>query len=99
MIQTIHIVEFNARFSEVGKLIKKGIPIKVVKGKAGKVVGYFGQEIAPEKKEERRLKFFSNAGIDIKKKDLQWSDEELNEMGLRNICQILTFVCPKYSIV
>jgi hypothetical protein len=82
MVQTMHIGDFKARFSEVVELIKKGVTIKVVKGRAGEVVGYFGQEIAPEKKIERKLGFFSNSGIDIKKEDLQWSDEELSEMGL-----------------
>jgi antitoxin (DNA-binding transcriptional repressor) of toxin-antitoxin stability system len=78
----MHIGDFKARFSEVVELIKQGVTIKVVKGKAGELVGYFGKDIVPEKKEERRLGFFSDSGIDIKKEDLQWSDEELNEWGL-----------------
>ncbi len=82
MVQTMHIGDFKARFSEVVELIKQGVTIKVVKGKAGELVGYFGKDIVPEKKEERRLGFFSDSGIDIKKEDLQWSDEELNEWGL-----------------
>ncbi len=82
MVKTMHIGDFKARFSEVVELIKKGVTIKVIRGRAGEVVGYFGKEIAPEKKVERKLGFFSNEGIDIKKEDLQWSDEELSEMGL-----------------
>ena len=82
MVQTMHIGDFKARFSEVVELVKKGVTIKVVKGKAGELVGYFGQDIAREKKEERRLGFFSNSGIDIKREDLQWSEQELSEMGL-----------------
>jgi hypothetical protein len=81
-VQTMHIGDFKARFSEVVELIKKGVIIKVVKGRTGEVVGYFGQGIAPEKKVERKLGSLSHLGIDIKKEDLQWSDEELSEMGL-----------------
>jgi hypothetical protein len=82
MVQTMHIGDFKARFSEVVELLKKGVTIKVVKGRANELVGYFGKELTPEKKEERRLGFFSHLGVDIKKEDLQWSEEELNEMGL-----------------
>ncbi|MBK9257912.1 MAG: hypothetical protein IPM42_20850 [Saprospiraceae bacterium] len=82
MVQTMHIGDFKARFSEVVELLKKGVTIKVVKGRSNELVGYFGKEIAPEKKEERKLGFFSDSGIDIKKEDLQWSDEELSEWGL-----------------
>ena len=81
-VQTMHIGDFKARFSEVVELLKKGVTIKVVKGKAGELVGYFGKEILPEKKEERILGSLSHLGIEIKKEDLQWSDEELEEMGL-----------------
>ncbi|MBK7636642.1 MAG: hypothetical protein IPJ13_21995 [Saprospiraceae bacterium] len=82
MVQTMHIGDFKARFSEVVELLKQGVTIKVVKGKADELVGYFGKEIPPGQKEERRLGFFSHLGIDIKKEDMQWSDEELDEMGL-----------------
>lgn len=82
MVQTMHIGDFKARFSEVVELLKKGVTIKVVKGKAGELVGYFGKEMLPKKKEERKLGFFSDSGVDIKKEDLQWSDEELSEWGL-----------------
>jgi hypothetical protein len=82
MVQTMHIGDFKARFSEVVELIKKGVTIKVVKGKAGELVGYFGKDNRLDVKDERKLGFFSDSGIDIKKEDLQWSDEELSEMGL-----------------
>jgi hypothetical protein len=82
MEQTMHIGDFKARFSEVVELIKQGVIIKVVKGRASELVGYFGKELKPEKKEERRLGFYSHLGIEIKKEDLEWSDEELEEMGL-----------------
>lgn len=82
MVQTMHIGDFKARFSEVVELIKQGVTIKVVKGKAGELVGYFGKDIVPEKKQERELGTLSHLGINIKKEDLQWSDEELSEWGL-----------------
>lgn len=82
MVQTMHIGDFKARFSEVVELLKQGVTIKVVKGKAGELVGYFGKDIAPEKKDERKLGTLSHLGIDIKKEDLQWSDAELSEWGL-----------------
>lgn len=81
MVQTMHIGDFKARFSEVVELIKQGVTIKVVKGRAGELVGYFGKA-EPEKKAERRLGSLSHLGIEIKKEDLQWTDEELEEMGL-----------------
>lgn len=82
MVQTMHIADFKARFSEVVELIKKGVTIKVVKGKAGELVGYFGKDNPPDVSVERKLGSLSHLGIDIKKEDLQWSDEELTEMGL-----------------
>ena len=82
MVRTMHIGDFKAMFSEVVELIKQGVTIKVVKGKEGEVVGYFVKDITLEKKGVRRLGTLSHLGIDIKKEDLQWSDEELTEMGL-----------------
>ena len=82
MVQTMHIGDFKARFSEVVELIKQGVTIKVVKGKAGELVGYFGKDNSPEHKQERKLGTLSHLGINIKKEDLQWSDEELSEWGL-----------------
>ena len=82
MTLTMHIGEFKARFSEVVEMIKNGVTIKVIKGKSGDLVGYFGKEITPKKPLKRKLGFFNNQGVTIKKEDLQWSDEELSEMGL-----------------
>ena len=82
MVRTMHIGDFKAMFSEVVELIKQGVTIKVVKGKEGEVVGYLVKDITLEKKGVRRLGTLSHLGIDIKKEDLQWSDEELTEMGL-----------------
>ncbi len=82
MIQTMHIADFKSRFSEVVELIKKGVTIKVIKGKAGEVVGYFGSNLLLVEKKERRLGFLADKDIDIKKEDIQWSDQELEEMGL-----------------
>ena len=81
MIQTMHIGDFKSRFSEVVELIKKGITIKVIKGKSGDVVGYFGKNLPISEKKKRRLGFLADQGVDIKKEDLQWSKEELEEMG------------------
>jgi len=81
MIQTMHIGDFKSRFSEVVELIKKGVTIKVIKRKSGDVVGYFGKNIPPSEKKKRRLGFLAENGIDIKKEDLQWSKEELEEIG------------------
>jgi hypothetical protein len=71
MVQTMHIGEFKANFSEVVELIKKGITIKVIKGKAGELVGYFDKELKPTEKQERRLGTLSHLGIDIKKTEQQ----------------------------
>lgn len=43
MTQTMHIADFKAKFSEVVKLLDKGVTIKVIKGKAGEVVGFFSK--------------------------------------------------------
>ena len=82
MTLTMHIGEFKARFSEVVELIKNGVTIKVIKGKSGELIGYFGKEMMPKKPVNRKLGFFSNQGVTINKEDLDWSDEELTEMGL-----------------
>lgn len=82
MTLTMHIGEFKARFSEVVEMIKNGVTIKVIKGKSGELVGYFGKDITPKKSLKRKLGFFNKQGVTIKKEDLQWSDEELAEMGL-----------------
>lgn len=82
MTFTMNIGEFKARFSEVVEMIKNGVTIKVIKGKSGELVGYFGKEITQKKPLKRKLGFFNNQGVTIKKEDLQWSDEELSEMGL-----------------
>ena len=82
MTLTMHIGEFKARFSEVVEMIKKGVVIKVIKGKSGEVVGYFVKDIKSEKPLNRKLGFFNSQGVSIKKEDIQWSNEELSEMGL-----------------
>jgi hypothetical protein len=82
MTLTMHIGEFKTRFSEVVEMIKKGVVIKVIKGKSGEVVGYFGKDIKSDNTFKRKLGFFNNQGVSIKKEDIQWSDEELSEMGL-----------------
>ncbi|MCC5929273.1 MAG: hypothetical protein JJU28_08520 [Cyclobacteriaceae bacterium] len=82
MTITMHIGEFKARFSEVVELIKEGKVIKVIKGKSGELVGYFGKEMKPGVPKKRELGFFKDQNIEIMKSDLQWSDEELTEMGL-----------------
>ncbi|WP_373494864.1 hypothetical protein [Aquiflexum sp.] len=56
--------------------------IKVIKGKSGELVGYFGKDIKSKKTLKRKLGFFNNQGITINKEDIQWSDEELEGMGL-----------------
>lgn len=82
MTRTMHIGEFKARFSEVVELIKTGVTIKVIKGKSGDLVGYFGKNLEPTKPVKRNLGFFNSQGVSINKEDLNWSDEELGDMGL-----------------
>lgn len=78
----MHIAEFKARFSEVTEWIKQGIVVRVIKGRSGEVVGIFKQEEA-EPPKERQLGVLSHLGpFEFKLEDLQWSDEELDEMGL-----------------
>lgn len=82
MTLTMHIGEFKARFSEVIELIKNGVTIKVIKGKSGDLVGYFGQNLEPTKPVKRNLGFFKTQGVNIKQEDLHWSDQELEEFGV-----------------
>jgi len=82
MTLTMHIGEFKARFSEVVEMLKRGVVIKVVKGKSGELVGYFGKDIKSEETYKRKLGFLNNQGINVNKEDIEWSDEELDEMGL-----------------
>lgn len=82
MTVTMNIGEFKARFSEVVELIKNGVTIKVIKGKSGDLVGYFGKNIETKKSVKRRLGFFNSQGVTVNKEDLHWSDEELAEMGV-----------------
>jgi hypothetical protein len=82
MTLTMHIGEFKARFSEVVELIKKGVTIKVIKGKSGDLVGYFGKTLESPTPDKRQLGFFSTLGVNINKEDLQWSDQELEKLGL-----------------
>ena len=71
---TIQIGELKTRFSEVVELIKKGETFKVVKGKSGDLVGYFGKTLEAPTHEKRQLGFFNTLGVNINKEDLQWSD-------------------------
>jgi hypothetical protein len=80
MTKTMHIAEFKARFSEVTEWLKQGIAVRVIKGRSGEVVGVFKQE-DPEPPKERKLGALSHLGLDISLEDLQWSDQELDEMG------------------
>jgi len=82
MTLTMHIGEFKARFSEVVELIKNGVTIKVIKGKSGELVGYFGKNLKSTTPVKRNLGFFNSQGVTVNKEDLHWSDEELAEMGL-----------------
>ncbi|MBK8635202.1 MAG: hypothetical protein IPN72_17205 [Saprospiraceae bacterium] len=82
MTQTKHIVDFKAKFSEVVKLLEQGVTIKVIKGRAGEVVGYFS------KNEEEKSKIIRPAGL-LQNKKFQLSDdfftmaaEELEEWGV-----------------
>ncbi len=82
MTLTMHIGEFKARFSEVVELIKNGVTIKVIKGKSGDLVGYFGKNLEPEKPIKRTLGFFNTQGTNINQEDLHWSEQEIEEFGL-----------------
>jgi len=55
MTQTMHIADFKAKFSEVVKLLDKGVTIKVIKGKAGEVVGFFSKNETNKKPETPRV--------------------------------------------
>lgn len=81
-MKTMHIGEFKAHFSEVVEWVKNGSIIKVIKGKNEEVVGYFGKQALGIKKPKRVLGSLSNLKINIKKKDIAWSEEELKELGL-----------------
>jgi len=52
MVQTMNIGDFKARFSEVVELVKKGVTIRVVKGKSDELVGYFGNQSPPDEKQK-----------------------------------------------
>lgn len=82
MILTMHIGEFKARFSEVTEQLKNGVTIKVIKGKSGELVGYFGKELQSPKRVKRTLGFYAKEDVRINKEDLDWSEDELQEMGL-----------------
>ncbi len=82
MTLTMHIGEFKARFSEVVEMIKNGVTIRVIKGKSGELVGYFAKDMEAKKPLKRQLGFFNKQGIKIKIEDVQWSDDELSEMGI-----------------
>lgn len=79
----MHVSEFKARFSEVIELLEQGITIRVVKGKAGNLVGYFSkkEEEAPQKT-PRPLGILQNEKVNITLEDMQWSEEELDEWGV-----------------
>jgi hypothetical protein len=79
----MHIGDFKAQFSQVVKMIEQGITIKVIKGKAGEVVGYFKkEEEEPKVQTKRPLGILQNENVNISLEDLQWSEEELDEWGL-----------------
>ncbi|WP_100629688.1 hypothetical protein [Algoriphagus formosus] len=82
MTLTMHIGEFKSRFSEVVEMIKNGVTIKVIKGKSGELVGYFGKDLQEPKPLNRKLGFFNSQGVSISKEDLEWSDEELSDFDL-----------------
>jgi hypothetical protein len=82
MTLNMHKGKFKDRFSEVVEMIKKGVFIKVMNGKSGEIVGYFGKDLKNEKPFKRKLGFFNDQGIKINKEDLQWTDEELEEIGI-----------------
>lgn len=82
MTLTMHIGEFKARFSEVVEMIKNGVTIKVIKGKSGELVGYFGKDLKKPEPLRRKLGFYNSQGVNINKADLEWTDEELTEFGL-----------------
>lgn len=82
MTFTMHIGEFKARFSEVVEKINQGAVIKVIKGKSGELMGYFGKDLKPKEPITRKIGFFKSEDVVIEKEDLHWSDEELAEMGL-----------------
>ncbi|WP_289029340.1 hypothetical protein [uncultured Algoriphagus sp.] len=82
MIITMHIGEFKSRFSEVVEMIKEGKLIRVIKGKSGELVGYFGKELVTGKKINREIGFFEEEEVSVSMSDLHWSKQELEDMGL-----------------
>lgn len=82
MIITMHIGEFKSRFSEVVEMIKEGKLIRVIKGKSGDLVGYFGKELVAGKKINRKIGFFEEEEVSVSLSDLHWSEQDLEDMGL-----------------
>jgi len=82
MTITMNIKDFKAKFTKAMELVENGVVIKVINGKSGELVGYFGKEIKQEEPIKRQLGFFNSLGVKINKEDLEWTDYELHEMGL-----------------
>ena len=82
MTYTMHIGEFKERFSEVVEMLKQGIVVKVIKGKSGELVGYFGKEPIQITKPVRNLGFLNPGTEMISIDKLRWTDDELNSLGL-----------------
>jgi len=82
MTYTMHIGEFKERFSEVVEMLKQGIVVKVIKGKSGELVGYFGKEPVQITKPLRNLGFLESGGENISIDKLRWTDDELSNLGL-----------------
>lgn len=83
MIQTMHIADFKSKFSQVTKMLEKGITIKVIKGKAGEVVGYFSKEEADKKtKVQRPIGLWQNEKFELCDNFFNMSEEELSEWGV-----------------
>jgi hypothetical protein len=83
MTKTMHIADFKSKFSEVVKLLDKGITIKVIKGRAGEVVGFFSKNnINMLKENPRPIGLWQNEKFQLSSEFFNMSEEELNEWGV-----------------
>lgn len=78
----MHIGDFKAQFSDVIKLVEKGVTIKVIKGRAGEVIGYFSKKKEVNLTKPRPVGLLQNEHFVLEKDFFQMSAEELDEWGV-----------------
>ncbi|HOY14339.1 MAG TPA: hypothetical protein PLY70_14420 [Saprospiraceae bacterium] len=82
MTQTMHTADFKAKFSEVVKLLEQGVTIKVIKGRAGEVVGYFSKKEVEKPKIQRTAGLLQNEKFELSDDFFTMATEELEEWGV-----------------